>query len=100
MLARARVVSDGCAAIVQSDRSVLVKVDHPGYEAARQVLVRCAELEKSPEHIHTYRLSDLSLYNAASAGESAEQGYRYTIEDDDDPRAEREAYDDVSPIHP
>jgi DNA excision repair protein ERCC-3 len=66
-------VSEGCAAIVQGDRSVLVEVDHPGYESARQVLVRCAELEKSPEHVHTYRLSDLSLYNAASAGESAER---------------------------
>lgn len=56
------------AAIVQGDRSVLVDVDHPGYEAAREILARFAEIEKSPEHVHTYRLSDLSLWNAAAAG--------------------------------
>jgi DNA excision repair protein ERCC-3 len=56
------------AAVVQSDRSVIVEVDHPGYEAAREVLARCAEIEKSPEHVHTYRLSDLSLWNAAAQG--------------------------------
>lgn len=61
------------AAIVQGDRSVLVEVDHPGYEEARAVLARFAEIEKSPEHVHTYRLSDLALWNAASAGASAEE---------------------------
>ncbi len=54
--------------IVQSDRTILVEVDHPRYEDARAALARFAELEKSPEHIHVYRLSPLSLWNAASAG--------------------------------
>jgi DNA excision repair protein ERCC-3 len=54
--------------IVQSDRSVLLEVDHPLYEDARDALARFAELEKSPEHIHTYRISPLSLWNAAAAG--------------------------------
>jgi DNA excision repair protein ERCC-3 len=59
--------------IVQGDRSVLVEVDNPRYEAARDALAPFAELEKSPEHIHTYRLTDLSLWNAAAAGMTAEQ---------------------------
>ena len=63
------VTSDGeRAAIIQGDRSVLLEVDHPGYERARKILARFAEIEKSPEHVHTYRLSDLALWNAASAG--------------------------------
>ena len=61
------------AAIVQGDRSVLVEVDHPSYERARDVLVRVAEIEKSPEHVHTYRLSDLALWNAAAAGARADE---------------------------
>jgi DNA excision repair protein ERCC-3 len=59
--------------IVQSDRSVLVEVDNPLYAEARDALAPFAELEKSPEHIHTYRISNLSLWNAAAAGFSAEQ---------------------------
>ncbi|RKY72302.1 MAG: helicase, partial [Candidatus Latescibacterota bacterium] len=54
--------------IVQSDRSVLLEVDHPRYEEARDALARFAELEKSPEHIHTYRISPVSLWNAAASG--------------------------------
>src|SRR6478672_7017821 len=54
--------------IVQSDRSLLLEVDNTLYEAARDELARFAELEKSPEHIHTYRITPLSLWNAASAG--------------------------------
>jgi DNA excision repair protein ERCC-3 len=54
--------------IVQSDRTVLVETASPRYEAARDVLARFAELEKSPEHIHTYRITPLSLWNAAAAG--------------------------------
>src|SRR4029079_5709192 len=57
--------------IVQSDRSVLVEVDNPKYTEARDELAPFAELEKSPEHIHTYRISNLSLWNAAAAGFSA-----------------------------
>jgi len=58
--------------IVQSDRSLLLEVDNTQYTAARDELARFAELEKSPEHIHTYRITPLSLWNAASAGLSAE----------------------------
>jgi DNA excision repair protein ERCC-3 len=58
--------------IVQSDRSVLVEVDNPKYAEARDALAPFAELEKSPEHIHTYRISNLSLWNAAAAGITAE----------------------------
>jgi DNA excision repair protein ERCC-3 len=54
--------------IVQGDRTVLVEVDNPKYAAARDALAPFAELEKSPEHIHTYRLTNLSLWNAAAAG--------------------------------
>jgi DNA excision repair protein ERCC-3 len=58
--------------IVQGDRSVLVEVDNPRYTEARDALAPFAELEKSPEHIHTYRLTPLSLWNAAAAGMKAE----------------------------
>src|SRR5688500_17340398 len=58
--------------IVQGDRSILVEVDNPKYGEARDALAPFAELEKSPEHIHTYRLTPLSLWNAAAAGMSAE----------------------------
>ena len=53
--------------IVQSDRTVLLEVDNPLYEAARDQLSRFAELEKSPEYVHTYRITPLSLWNAAAA---------------------------------
>ncbi len=58
--------------IVQSDRSILLEVDHPLHAEARDALAQFAELEKSPEHIHTYRLSSLSLWNAAAGGMSAD----------------------------
>jgi DNA excision repair protein ERCC-3 len=58
--------------IVQGDRSILVEVENPRYTEARDALAPFAELEKSPEHIHTYRLTPLSLWNAAAAGMSAE----------------------------
>jgi DNA excision repair protein ERCC-3 len=54
--------------VVQSDRTLLLEVDHPLYAEARDALAQFAELEKSPEHIHTYRLTPLSLWNAAAAG--------------------------------
>ncbi len=59
--------------IVQSDLSVLLEAAHPGFAAARDFLARIAELVKSPEHVHTYRITPLSLWNAASAGETAER---------------------------
>jgi DNA excision repair protein ERCC-3 len=63
-------------AIVQSDRSILLEVDNPYFFDARNSLSRFAELEKSPEHIHTYRLSPLSLWNAASLGLGSEEVLR------------------------
>jgi DNA excision repair protein ERCC-3 len=59
--------------IVQSDKSVLLEVDSPLYTEARDALARFAELEKSPEYVHTYRISALSLWNAAAAGLTAQQ---------------------------
>ncbi len=59
--------------IVQSDRSVLLEVDNPRYDEARDCLAQFAELVKSPEHIHTYRISPLSIWNATAAGLHAEQ---------------------------
>jgi DNA excision repair protein ERCC-3 len=56
--------------IVQSDLTVLLEVAAPRAPEARAALARFAELEKSPEHIHTYRITPLSLWNAASAGMS------------------------------
>lgn len=58
--------------IVQGDRSLLLDVHAPKAEECRNALIPFAELEKSPEHLHTYKLSPLSLWNAASAGFSAE----------------------------
>ena len=57
--------------IVQGDRSILVEVDNPRYAEARDALAPFAELEKSPEHVHTYRLTSLSLWNAAATGMTA-----------------------------
>ncbi len=54
--------------IVQGDHTVLVEVDSPRYIEARDHLARFAELIKSPEHIHTYRITPLSIWNAAAAG--------------------------------
>ncbi|TMC23821.1 MAG: DEAD/DEAH box helicase [Chloroflexi bacterium] len=58
--------------IVQSDRTILLEVDHAQHAEARDALAQFAELEKSPEHIHTYRLSPLSLWNAAAGGMRAQ----------------------------
>ena len=61
----------GQPVIVQGDSTLLLDVHDPGFEAARNAMGAFAELEKSPEHIHTYRMSPLSLWNAASAGWNA-----------------------------
>jgi len=58
--------------IVQSDRTLLLDVHCESAEAAREAIIPFAELEKSPEHIHTYRITPLSLWNAASAGLSVQ----------------------------
>ncbi len=56
------------ALIVQGDSSLLLDVHNPGFETARSAVSPFAELEKSPEHMHTYKITPLSLWNAASAG--------------------------------
>ena len=64
-------MSDG-PLIVQSDRTVLLEVAHPDAENARHELAVFAELERAPEHIHTYRITRLGLWNARAAGHDAE----------------------------
>jgi DNA excision repair protein ERCC-3 len=59
--------------IVQSDRTLLLEVDHPDATACRVAIAPFAELERAPEHIHTYRLTPLGLWNARAAGHDAEQ---------------------------
>jgi DNA excision repair protein ERCC-3 len=59
--------------IVQGDHTVLVEVDSPRYLSARDELARFAELIKSPEHIHTYRISPLSIWNACAAGMNTDE---------------------------
>ena len=58
--------------IVQSDRTVLLETDHPQSSDARHELAIFAELERAPEHIHTYRITRLGLWNARAAGHDAE----------------------------
>ena len=57
--------------IVQSDRTVLLEIDHPEAPDARHELAIFAELERAPEHIHTYRITKLGLWNARAAGHDA-----------------------------
>ena len=59
--------------IVQSDKTVLLEVDHEQAGAARAAIAPFAELERAPEHIHTYRITPLALWNARAAGHDAEQ---------------------------
>ncbi|MCR8898580.1 DEAD/DEAH box helicase [Gordonia sp. GONU] len=65
-------VTDG-PLIVQSDKTLLLEVDHPDAQAARQAIAPFAELERAPEHVHTYRVTPLALWNARAAGHDAEQ---------------------------
>ncbi len=74
--------------IIQSDNTLLVEVNNPDFENARDAISPFAELEKSPEHIHTYRITPLSLWNAAASGmtyntilERLNQYSRYDIPD-------------------
>lgn len=59
--------------IVQSDKTVLLEVDHAQAAEARAALAPFAELERAPEHVHTYRITPLALWNARAAGRDAEQ---------------------------
>lgn len=59
--------------IVQSDKTLLLEVDHPKATECRRAIAPFAELERAPEHMHTYRLTPLGLWNARAAGHDAEQ---------------------------
>ncbi len=59
--------------IVQSDKTLLLEVDHTDAVAARTAIAPFAELERAPEHVHTYRVTPLALWNARAAGHDAEQ---------------------------
>ena len=59
--------------IVQSDKTLLLEVDHERGGECRKAIAPFAELERSPEHVHTYRLTPLGLWNARAAGHDAEQ---------------------------
>jgi DNA excision repair protein ERCC-3 len=65
-------VTDG-PLIVQSDKTLLLEVDHHQADACRRAIAPFAELERAPEHVHTYRLTPLGLWNARAAGHDAEQ---------------------------
>jgi DNA excision repair protein ERCC-3 len=65
-------VNDG-PLIVQSDKTLLLEIDHPDASDCRKAIAPFAELERSPEHVHTYRLTPLGLWNARAAGHDAEQ---------------------------
>lgn len=66
------VLGDG-PLIVQSDKTVLLEVDHPRAQKARIALAPFAELERAPEHVHTYRITPLALWNSRAAGHDAKQ---------------------------
>ena len=59
--------------VIQSDKTILLEVNNDFYAEARDALSRFAELEKSPEYIHTYRITPLSLWNAAASGLGANE---------------------------
>jgi DNA excision repair protein ERCC-3 len=63
---------NGGPLIVQSDKTLLLEVDHPDAQACRMAIAPFAELERSPEHVHTYRLTPLGLWNSRAAGHDAE----------------------------
>jgi len=65
-------VTDG-PLIVQSDKTLLLEVDHPLADETRVAIAPFAELERAPEHVHTYRVTPLALWNARAAGHDAEQ---------------------------
>jgi DNA excision repair protein ERCC-3 len=65
-------VTDG-PLIVQSDKTLLLEIEHPQSEECRHAIAPFAELERAPEHVHTYRITPLGLWNARAAGHDAEQ---------------------------
>ncbi|HTE04795.1 MAG TPA: helicase-associated domain-containing protein, partial [Planctomycetota bacterium] len=83
---------------VQGDRTILAEVHAAGYAEARDMLALFAELEKSPEHVHTYRITPLSIWNAAAAGLTAERIIRFLGEQSRypvPPNVERDIEDNI-----
>jgi len=83
---------------VQGDRTILAEVHADGYVEARDMLALFAELEKSPEHVHTYRITPLSIWNAAAAGLTAERIIRFLTEQSRypvPPNVERDIEDNI-----
>jgi len=66
--------------IVQSDKTLLLEVGHDRADACRREIAPFAELERAPEHVHTYRLTPLGLWNARAAGHDAEQVVNVLLE--------------------
>src|SRR3954463_7701045 len=66
--------------IGQSDKTLLLEIDHERAADCRKAIAPFAELERSPEHVHTYRLTPLGLWNARAAGHDAEQGVDTLLE--------------------
>ncbi len=64
---------EGGPLIVQSDKTLLLEIDNELAQDCRKAIAPFAELERSPEHVHTYRLTPLGLWNARAAGHDAEQ---------------------------
>ena len=58
---------------MQNDKTLLLEVDHALADECRKAIAPFAELEQAPEHVHTYRLTPLGLWNARAAGHDAEQ---------------------------
>lgn len=63
-------MTDARPLVVQADHTILLEVQHPAFAEARDRLARFAELEKSPEYVHFYRVTPISIWNAAALGES------------------------------
>ena len=59
--------------IVQGDGKILLEAKHKKYEEVRDFLARFSELEASPELLHTYKVTPLSLWNAAASGVKPEE---------------------------
>ena len=71
--------------IVQSDKTLLLDIDHPLSAECRQAIAPFAELEKSPEHIHTYRLTSLGLWNARASSHDANKSLTSCLNTQDMP---------------
>ncbi len=73
-------MSERAPLVVQADRTVLLEVQHPRYEEARDRLARFAELEKSPEHVHFYRVHPVTIWNAAALGVPVDEICQFLVD--------------------